>query len=75
VSRYREEEVFAFLNDQTFEFDGDQDALGMGWFSPNGHAFTLPWPVGGYFNADLIDRILSDRWIWTGSTIFTRYPD
>jgi hypothetical protein len=56
VSRYREEEVYSFLYHQGFEFDGDENALGMGWFSPVGHAFTLPWPVSGFFDADVVDR-------------------
>jgi hypothetical protein len=75
VSRYREEEVYSFLYHQGFEFDGDENALGMGWFSPVGHAFTLPWPVSGFFDADVVDRIFSDRWVWTGPPGLARYPD
>jgi hypothetical protein len=57
------------------EFEGDRFELGMGWFAPDGMPFTLPEPIVGWFDADVIDQILADRWIWAGPAPMTRYPD
>jgi hypothetical protein len=77
VSFYKEAELLKFLFDSGFEFDGDEFAIGLGFVTPDGHCFSIPKPTGGWFNAEVIDRIFSDRWIWVGPIGIRRYdsPD
>ena len=74
MARYRELDVFAFLTEHGCEFDGDTYRIGMGWFAPDGLPFTTPSPEDGYFDAEVIDQIMADRWIWRGPNTMTRYP-
>lgn len=75
MSRYAEQDVYQFLTQHGCTFEGDRYPTGSGWFAPDGMEFTIPLPVGGFFDADIIDRILSDRWIWRGLPNISRYPD
>ncbi len=47
----------------------------MGWFAPDGIPFTIPDPIDGWFDAEVIDLILTDRWLWRGPVPIQRYPD
>lgn len=72
---YREADVLLFLERHGCEFEGDRFAIGMGWFAPDGMPFTLPDAVDGWMDADVVDLILADRWIWTGPSPLKRYQD
>ena len=74
MARYKEADVYAFLNQHGCEYEGDRYATGQAWFTRDGHPFTIPDPVNGYFDADVIDAIVADRWLGTGPVPLTRYP-
>ena len=61
---YRAEDVIRCLLEHNFEYEGDRFGIGIVWFASDGMPFTLPDPQEGWFDADVIDEILSDRWIW-----------
>jgi hypothetical protein len=63
MARYRAPELYDVLLDIGCVYEGDETEHGLGWFAPNGHVFTIPKPVDDWFDADVIDLILSDRWI------------
>ena len=75
MARYLAGDVITFLRVHGCEHDGDRISIGMGWFAPDGHPFVLPDPVDGYFNADLVDEILRDRWIWPAAPKLKKYDD
>ncbi|OYW67912.1 MAG: hypothetical protein B7Z40_05130 [Bosea sp. 12-68-7] len=70
---YREADVFAFLEQHGCEFEGDRYPHGSGWFAPDDMPFTLPDAENGWVDADVVDLILSDRWIWTGPSRIQRH--
>ena len=51
----------------------DRYATGSVWAHDSGVVLTLPEPVDGWLDADVVDRIFSDRWVWSGPTRITRY--
>ena len=72
MALYAEADVLHFLRANNFDTDGDSFGCGTGWYSPSGLAFTMPDPIampglhGLWYDADVIDRIFSDKWIWIG---------
>lgn len=75
MARYREEDVLLFLRQHGCEYEGDRFEIGMGWYGPDGIPFTIPDPQDGWLDADVIDQILADRWIWVGPSRMKRYAD
>lgn len=75
MPRYREADVYAVLWSIECEFDGDLTRTGQIWYTAGGHVFTIPKPVDGYFDADVIDRIMSDRWLPKPNGTPERLPD
>jgi len=76
MPRYAADELTSFLSVQGFEFEAEtEDGHGGAFYAPDGFAFTFPKPVDGFFDADIVDRILSDRWIAVGPIPLRRYPD
>ena len=69
--RYRATDVYAFLLAAGCTFDGDRYPHGETWLSPGMQVFFLPDPDpvdgDGWFNADVLDDNLKDR--WTGLTV------
>ena len=75
MARYRDVDVYKLLEDAGCSYEGDRFARGMGWFAPDGIPFTIPDPIDGWFDAEVIDLILTDRWLWRGPVPIQRYPD
>ena len=61
---YRAKDVIRCLKDHNCELEGDRAGVGIVWFAPDGMPFTLPRPEEGWFEANVIQEILSDRSIW-----------
>lgn len=75
MPRYLAKDVYAFLVEHGCTYEGDTTPHGIGFYAPDGMEFSFPKPIDGYLDAEIVDRILSDRWIWTGPTRLVRYPD
>lgn len=74
MARYRVDDVLLFPKQHGCDYEGDRYLIGMGWFAPDGMPFTLPDPQDGWFDADVVDLILADRWIWRGPNPLRRHP-
>jgi hypothetical protein len=68
MAQYLARDVIRCLYEQNCEYEGDQSEIGMRWFAPDGITFILPDPQDGWFDAEVIDGILSNRWIWLCKT-------
>ena len=75
MARYRYEALRTFLISRGCYSEGDASALVTGWYGPDGIPFTFPIPAEGWVDANIVDLILIDRWIWTGPMPIRRYPD
>ncbi len=75
--RYRAEDVYEYLLSIGCTFEGDRYPIGQGWLTHNQHVFLLPDPVahdgGTWFDADTIDVVLTDRWVWRGPNPLKRH--
>lgn len=63
MGRYRDRELFEVLYGIDCHFDGDETETGQIWYTSSGHVFTIPKAIEGWFDADVIDRLLADRWL------------
>lgn len=72
MARYAAGDVEAFLAKQGY-IAVDRYTTGQVWANDSGFLLTLPDPIDGWFDAEVIDRILSDRWIWTGPSGMKRH--
>ncbi|HET9397103.1 MAG TPA: hypothetical protein VFO36_13735, partial [Nitrospiraceae bacterium] len=61
---YRAEEVFDFLFEQNCAFESRVIETAMQWYASDGMPFVLPHPQEGWFEAEIVDDILSDHCIW-----------
>lgn len=75
MARYREEDVLLFPSQHGCHYEGDRYETGMGWFGPDWIPFTIPDPQDGWFDENVVDQILVDRWIWTGASMLKRHSD
>ena len=75
MPRYLAEDVYHFLKERGVSSEGDETDHERGYFTSDGMPLTFPKPIDGFFDADVVDRILADRWIWTGPPRLKRYPD
>lgn len=75
MARYRYEHLRAFLIVHGCHSEGDAFEIGMAWFNRDWMPFTLPAPIDGWVDADVIDAILADRWVGTGAPAIQRFPD
>ena len=71
---YREADVLRFLEEAGCRFEGDRYPHGMGWITRDEMPFTLPDAEEGWLDADVVDLILVDRWVWTGAPRIQRHP-
>lgn len=74
MARYLESQVDAFLRDRGCRVE-ESYGSGQVWVTANGIPFTVPAPIDGHFDADVLDRILADQWIWTVPPGLQRHPD
>ncbi len=69
--RSRAREVYAHLVDVGCVFDGERYPHGEVWLTPGMQVFFLPDPdpdgEGGWFDAEVLDDNLKDR--WSGLTV------
>lgn len=72
---YREADVLRFLEGVGCSFEGDRYPRGMGWITRDEMPFTLPDAEDGWLDADVVDLILADRWVWTGPSRLRRYAE
>ena len=76
--RYRADDLYKYLLSIGCTFEGDRFPIGEGWLTHNQHIFVLPTPTieAGvrWFDADVVDAILTDRWVWRGANPLVRYP-
>lgn len=63
MARYKDSDVISLLYSLDCSFDGEEVEVGQPWCTSEGHVFSIPHAVNGWFDAEVIDRILSDRWI------------
>jgi hypothetical protein len=75
MARYRYADLRNFLVVQGCCTEGDAFEIGTGWYTADWMPFTLPSPVDGFVDADMVDLILADRWIGTGAPSLQRHPD
>ena len=75
MARYRYADLRTYLISRGCHTEGDAFEAGTGWFQPDWMPFTLPSPVDGWVDADVVDLILADRWICVGVAPLQRYPD
>jgi hypothetical protein len=64
---YRAEDVISSLCENNCKHLGDLSEMGVIWSAADGMRFILPYPEDGWFQANVIDEILSDQWIWAGT--------
>jgi hypothetical protein len=73
---YRRADVIAWLEAAGCEYRGDAFVRGLGFFGPDSIPFTLSDPDDdGWLNADIVDRIVADRWIGAGVGRPQRFPN
>lgn len=75
MARYLYADLRNFLVVQGCCTEGDAFEIGTGWFTSDWMPFTIPSPVDGYVDADVVDIILRDRWVIGGQIPLTRHPD
>lgn len=75
MARYRYEHLRAFLIIHGCYSEGDAFEIGVAWYNRDGMPFTLPSPIDGWVDADVIDLILVDRWVGAGMPSIRRYSD
>ncbi|WP_040301264.1 hypothetical protein [Afipia clevelandensis] len=63
MARYILVEVIRFLEEQHCCPSGDKLSGGIAFETADGHGFTLPVYDNDWIDADLVDDILSNRWI------------
>lgn len=72
---YRYEDLRALLIVRGCHTEGDVSQPVSGWFRSDWTPFTLPLPVDGWVDADVVDVILADRWIAVGPIPLRRHFD
>jgi hypothetical protein len=75
MARYVYADLRNYLIVQGCCTEGDAFETGTGWYTADWMPFTVPSPIEGYVDADVIDAILADRWVRTGPVPLKRYPD
>jgi hypothetical protein len=77
VSRYVAAEVISELLKNDCTYEGDAFVAGSGWISRSGQVFMLPRPDLEndihWFDADVIDDILANRWLGFSVTNLKRH--
>jgi hypothetical protein len=77
--RYRADDLYRLLEESGCIPDGERYPCGEVWVSPQGQVFLLPDPdedAAGerWFDADVIDDNLKDRWLQFGHGMLVRHP-
>lgn len=75
MARYLYADVRTFLVAQGCYTEGDAYEIGVGWFTADGLPFTIPSPIDDHLDADVLELILRDRWVFPGPVPLTRHSD
>lgn len=63
MAKYKADELHSVLYGIDCFLDGEETETGQVWYTPNGYILFLPKPSDGWYDADVIDIVLADRWL------------